>query len=1061
MNWFQGLSIKRKHLTVLLLTSVLSLLLATAGYWLLDWMALRDVLEHHTASLANLTVTNCAHAISENDRANFDQALSTLERDSSVEAVWLFDRQNRLLASYPRTNASEFPPEIQPDSPSQWRGFGTFYCRTTVSQSGREVGYLWIQSETDDLFPNLGFHLRMGSAVLIACLLFSFVISVYLQRLVTAPILSLNRVARRIARRQDYSLRATRTTGDEMGALIDSFNDMLDQVQLRDRALQAQQNELERRVEERTAALRGELRERRKAEQSLWESEQLFAQIAHIAHDILFSLRPETGEIEYFGHTVSVLGYKPDQMPRQFNALLELVHPEDREAIQSSLAESCRSGHPASLSFRVRAADGSYAFLDTRGRPVYGPNGEVARFIGSGSNVTERRLAEEELSRAKAAAEQASAAKTQFLANISHELRTPMNGIIGMSDLLLETTLQSEQQILLKTVRDSAQTLLNLVNDLLDFSRAESGKLRLEPRLFDLRACLDATLPPLALRACQKKIELACDLPPEIPAGLVGDSDRLRQILVNLIGNAIKFTERGEIVLRVTPLGQTQETAELQFTVRDTGIGIPADKQEAVFEAFTQADDSHSRTHGGAGLGLAISRDLVQMMVGRLWVESVPGQGSSFHFTARFAREQSHAPLAPATRHILSGRSVLVVDDNESSRSILEQCLAGWGLKPVTASDGYVALSEMRRRVLTGEPFEFILADADMPGMSGLDLADRLRGNPHLAGPVIMMLPASNPVRLAERCRELGVTAFVVKPVQRSALLDRIMEVLGESVLPAGQADDHRAVEFKPARPLRVLLAEDNSINQALAVRILQRWGHAVEVAANGEEALAKLAAERFDLALMDIQMPVVNGLEAVARWREVERARPAQPCLPIIAMTANSGRSDEERVLAGGMDGYLTKPIDQRRLFDTIETLFRGAGAGLTPPQLGLAPAPDAQPDDTRLNTDDALACVDGDRALLVELAEMLRDELPRRLAELETAIAARDAAQLYQIAHTLKGAVANFGVPGIRRLLIEMEECANGHDFERAEIRHGFCARALKDFSEELLAFSRKEAA
>jgi PAS domain S-box-containing protein len=589
-------------------------------------------------------------------------------------------------------------------------------------------------------------------------------------------------------------------------------------------------------------------------------------------------------------------------------------HRDDLEVLETQREKIIPEERHTDFEGRVR-------FLWTVKRPLMSKDGRADQILGVATDITEHRRIQSELLQAKEAAEAANEAKSTFLATMSHEIRTPMNGILGMTELVLDSELTAEQRDSLGLVRLSAEALLTIINDILDFSKIEAGKLGLEAVPFDFRESLGETMKALGFRAHQKGLELVYDVEPEVPEPVVGDPGRLRQIIFNLVGNSIKFTERGEVLVWVERQAETSEAVHLHFEVRDTGVGIATDKQQKIFEAFSQADGSMARKYGGTGLGLAICTKLVEMMKGRIWVESEPGKGSTFHFTASLGVQDTLSKPATSVRpERVRDLHALIVDDNLTNRRVLHGMLMRWGMKPTAVDGGRAALQALEIARNAGNPFPIILLDGQMPEMDGFAFAEHVQKDPSLAGATIMMLTSAGHLGDAGRCRELGISAYLVKPIRQAELLEAVCTLLDKT----GSSSAVRLVTRHTLREdkhrLRVLLAEDNAVNQTLAVRLLEKRGYSVAVADDGAAAVEKFRAEHFDVVLMDVQMPGMDGLQATFAIREIEKVSGRH--VPIIAMTAHALIGDRERCISAGMDDYVSKPIRTSELFAVVEKL-------------------------------------------------------------------------------------------------------------------------------------------
>jgi two-component system, sensor histidine kinase and response regulator len=778
--------------------------------------------------------------------------------------------------------------------------------------------------------------------------------------------------------------------------------------------------------------------ERKHIERALREAESKYRDIFENAIEGMFQSTPDGKLLNCNPAMVRIYGYDSEaDFQEAVKARRIYVDYQRRDEFVAMMQ---KQGFVPEFEAQVYRKDGSIIWTSEKARGVKGDDGEIVYYEGFVEDVTQRKRSAEELRQAKEAAEQANRAKSQFLANMSHEIRTPMNGIIGMTELALGTDLTDEQREYLEIVRNSADSLLTLINEILDFSKIEAGKLQLDPTEFGLREVIDIIFNSLSVRAHRKGLELSANILPDVPDALIGDPNRLRQVILNLVDNAIKFTEKGEVIVHIQCELDSPDRAWLHFAVTDTGIGIPEEKQQMIFDAFSQADSSMTRRFGGTGLGLAISSQLVEIMGGKIWLESASGRGSTFHVQLPFQLPQSASlpmPSGDADTVLLEAR-VLIVDDNYANRRILQAMLIHWYVQPSITEGGAEALRLLQAAADVGQPFDMVLLDAMMPEMDGFTVAEKIRAQPLIADTPIVLLTSADVRHCPSRCQQVGIRTYLMKPVRQADLHDAMVRTLQAKKLrcelPSQRlrpAEDSSATHLVPdpgsMAVLRILLAEDNLTNQFLVTSLLRKRGHIVVAARDGREALEACRHQEFDLIVMDVQMPEMNGFEATAAIRKVEETTGRH--VPILALTAHSTEQDRVECLAAGMDAYVPKPI---RIDD-----FMSAIAHLVPKAVQFPPDPVPQihrPEYELIDTQDLMARFEGDTELLHQASDLFRQSCPRLLEQLRDAIHRGDAEAVGRTAHTIKGSVANFGSLACVESALKLEKIAQSKDLRPA---------------------------
>jgi PAS domain S-box-containing protein len=911
---------------------VCALLVVVILYFSMDWQLLPRVKDSFVAQCEVVTAglaQSVESPLVARDITSAQVAIDQVLRGRDVKWAYITAPSGDVLA---HTFVPQFPDELARQlsvvNDYAWIKMGSEHVPTLVIRKKvltGIVGTVWVGYSEAGLVASIRDMERRVLSLIVLVMLTETGIFTLATRRIVAPIRSLTQAARLLTEDASETLRPLPVrSDDELGVLTRTFNRMAGEVR-------EQRETLEARVVERTellsrtnAGLATEIGERESAEAALRESSELITLLLESAPEAIYGV-DLAGDCTFCNAAcLRLTGYddSSELLGRNMHKLIHYAKPDGAPypvqecSIYAGFAEELGAHGDDEVLWRKNGTSFPVEFwsrLLHRNRRVIGM---VVTFV----DVTVRKQAEEAMRTAKEAAEAGSRAKSEFLANMSHEIRTPLNGVIGMTELALGTDLSAEQRDYLNTVKLSGDALLSVINDILDFSKIEAGKSDLEVSDFDFRASLETILKTFALRASEKRLELLYEVDGQVPEIVEGDANKLRQILANLLSNAIKFTHAGEVVLRVTIDLVEDKKYLLHFTISDTGVGLAADVRKLIFEPFTQADSSTTRNYGGTGLGLAISARLVKMMGGEIWVESEPGRGSQFHFTTQLVAD--HAPSIVGSGNppmVKKGARVLVVDDNRTHCGILEGLLKGWGWTPNSAQSGEEAIVQVRAARESGSAYQLILIDVHMPGMNGFALVEHLQKLTGVVPATIMMLTSDSQHGDIARCAEIGASVHLLKPVRPSELQDAISQTVGIPPVAAHSVTQPDAVPARGLTPsLRVLLAEDNAVNRKVVTRLLEKRGHQVMVTTNGKEALAALKKDSFDLVLMDVQMPEMDGFEATRMIRRSEQGTTFH--LRIVALTAHAMSGDRERCLEAGMDGYLTKPLGAPALDQVLE---------------------------------------------------------------------------------------------------------------------------------------------
>ena len=780
-----------------------------------------------------------------------------------------------------------------------------------------------------------------------------------------------------------------------------------------------------------------DITERKRAEEALHESEQRYRLLFERNLAGVFRYTAEGRVLDANDAYAHILGYPSAKELAGLRRSDLFFDAADAERIWARLQEKKAL---TDLEVRLKRKDGNAVWVLENVSCVGGETGDPSSVEGTCIDITERKRAEGEMRKAKEAAEAANRAKSQFLANMSHEIRTPMNGVIGVAGLLLDTQLTPEQRQYAEIVRSSGEALLAVINDILDFAKIEARKLTLDTADFDLRTVLEDAAAVLAIKASEKALELTCELEPGTPWLLRGDAGRVRQVLVNLLGNAVKFTAQGEVAIRVRSESEGDRTATLRFSVSDTGIGFQQDRASALFEPFVQADGSSTRRYGGTGLGLTISKQLVEMMGGQIGVESDEGRGSKFWFTAVF--EKQPRPRAPVTgvQPSLLGAKVLVVDDSATNQSLVHSILSSWGCRPEESGDGDSALAILRQAAQGADPFQIALLDMSLPGMDGEELGRRIAGDPQLKHIALVLMTGFGRNSDSARLQALGFSGHVIKPIWERTLREALLALRakGNGVVAPGEQVGQPPSTVRANRQARILLAEDNLTNQEVAVAMLKKLGYSADLVANGAAALEALRKADYDLVLMDCEMPEMDGYEATKRIRDL-RGGTRHPRIPIIAVTADAMTGDRDRCLQAGMNDYIAKPVELRILAVVLEKWLNPSASEVNL-SAGQSPAnTEAAFNQTVFsqavfNQEDLLARLMGDRGLASKVVAGFLDDAPRQLRSLKKMLEEGDAVGARRQAHSLKGAAATMSAEGLRALCSEAQDAAAAMELSRA---------------------------